>query len=85
MLVAEIADTTLSLDRDRKAPLYARAGIPEYWIINLLERCLEVFRDPVIPSGQPASYRSHVKLGPSDTISLLAAPTASIAVADLLL
>ncbi|CUQ67478.1 Uma2 family endonuclease [Candidatus Nitrospira inopinata] len=84
MLVVEVADTTLSLDRDRKAPLYARAGIPEYWIINLLERCLEVFRDPVTPSGQPASYRSHVKLGPSDTISLLAAPTASIAVADLL-
>ncbi|MEM4412909.1 MAG: Uma2 family endonuclease [Candidatus Caldarchaeum sp.] len=84
LLVIEVADTTLSLDRDQKAPLYARAGIPEYWIVNLLERCLEVFRDPVTPPGQPASYRSHVKLGPSDTISLLAAPTASIAVADLL-
>lgn len=84
LLVVEIADTTLSLDRDRKAPLYARAGIPEYWIVNLLERCLEVFRDPVTPPNQPASYRSTVRLSPSDTIAPLAAPTASITVSDLL-
>lgn len=84
LLVVEVADTTLPLDRDRKAPLYARAGIPEYWIVNLTERCLEVYREPVTPPNQPASYRSTVRLSPSDTIAPLAAPTVSIAIADLL-
>jgi Uma2 family endonuclease len=68
-----------------KPPLYARAGIREYWIVNLTERCLEVYRDPVTPPNQPASYRSTVRLSPSDIITPLAAPTISIAVADLLL
>jgi Uma2 family endonuclease len=84
LLVVEVADTTLSLDRDRKARIYALAGIPEYWIVNLTERCLEVYRDPVTPPGHPASYRSSKTLSPSDCIAPLAAPSASVAVADLL-
>lgn len=84
LLVVEVADTTLSLDRERKTRVYARGGIPEYWIVNLAERCLEVYRGPVIPLDQPAAYRSSLKLGPSDTIAPLAAPTVSITVADLL-
>ncbi|MCS6897377.1 MAG: Uma2 family endonuclease [Nitrospira sp.] len=83
-LVVEVADTTLALDRDQKARIYARAGIPEYWIVNLTERCLEVYRDPVTLAGQPASYRTSMKLSPSERISPLAAPSASVAVADLL-
>lgn len=84
LLVVEIADTTLLLDRDRKARIYARAGILEYWIVNLTERCLEVYRDPVTPPGQPATYRSSQKLGPSESISPLAASGTAVAVADLL-
>ncbi len=84
LLVVEVADATLALDRDRKAHIYARAGIPEYWIVNLTERCLEVYRDPVTPSGQPPSYRSCRKLSPSETMAPLAAPSTTIAVADLL-
>lgn len=84
LLVVEVADTTLALDRDRKARIYARAGIPEYWIVNLTERCLEVYRDPMTPPGQPASYRAARTLGPSETIAPLAAPSTSVAVADLL-
>ncbi len=82
-LVVEVSESTLTLDREHKRPLYARAGIPEYWIVNLAERCLEVYRDPVSPTGQPASYRSSQKLGPLDRIAPLAAGTA-VAVADLL-
>ena len=45
-LVVEAADTSLEHDRARKARVYAQAGIPEYWIINLVEQRLEVHRDP---------------------------------------
>lgn len=84
LLIVEVADTTLSLDRDRKRPIYARAGIPEYWIVNLVERCLEVYRDPVTLSGQPSSYRISITLTSSERIAPLAVPSASVAVADLL-
>lgn len=84
LLVVEVADTTLALDRDRKAHIYARADVPDYWIVNLTERCLEVYRNPVTLPGQPASYRAVMKLGPSETIAPLAAPSTSVAVADLL-
>lgn len=45
-LALEIADTTLPFDRHEKSGLYARAGIPEYWILNLKGQRLEVRRDP---------------------------------------
>jgi Uma2 family endonuclease len=85
LLVVEVADTTLSLDHGRKARVYASAGIQEYWIVNLADRSLEVYRDPVASSpGQPASYRSAQKLGPSARIAPLSASAAMIAVTDLL-
>jgi Uma2 family endonuclease len=84
MLVVEVSDSTLPFDRDRKRAIYARAGIPEYWIVNLAERCLEVYRDPVTPPGQRASYRSSQKHSPSESLSPLAAATATVTVADLL-
>lgn len=45
-LVVEVADSSLPQDRLTKAPVYAAAGIPEYWIVNLRERCVEVHREP---------------------------------------
>jgi Uma2 family endonuclease len=42
--VAEVADTTLAYDRAQKGSLYARAGVPDYWIMNLTDRHLEVYR-----------------------------------------
>jgi Uma2 family endonuclease len=47
VLVVEVADSTLQYDRTTKARLYARNSIPEYWIVNLQERRLEVYRHPV--------------------------------------
>jgi Uma2 family endonuclease len=84
LLVVEVSDTTLALDRDRKRVIYARAGIQEYWIVNLAERCLEVYRDPVAPPGQAALYRSSRKLTPSESLAPLAASGSTITIADLL-
>lgn len=45
-LVIEVADTSLDYDRDTKGPLYARFALPEYWIVNLPQRCVEIYRAP---------------------------------------
>jgi Uma2 family endonuclease len=45
-LLAEVADTSLTFDREHKGSLYARARLPEYWIVNLVDRVFEVYRDP---------------------------------------
>jgi Uma2 family endonuclease len=79
LLAAEISDTTLEYDRQRKGAVYARAGIQDYWIVNLDDRSVEVYRDP----GQ-AAYRSSHRYGEGDHISPLAALKAKIAVADIL-
>ena len=47
MLVVEVADTSLALDRLRKGGLYARAGMADYWVVNLIDEVLEVYREPV--------------------------------------
>lgn len=46
LLIVEVADSSLRDDRTVKAPLYAEGGIPEYWIVNLVERVIEVHRQP---------------------------------------
>jgi Uma2 family endonuclease len=53
LLIVEIADASLRYDREVKGPLYARAGIPEYWIVNIPERTIEVHR---LPDQQPGRY-----------------------------
>jgi uncharacterized OsmC-like protein/Uma2 family endonuclease len=72
LLVFEVAEDSLRKDRLVKAPLYARAGIPEYAIVNLQEGGrLEVYRDPDPEAGQ---YRSRVTLGPADCFVSTAVP-----------
>jgi len=46
LLVVEVADTTLSYDRDLKSPRYARAGIPEFWLVDLQGEAIEVYSEP---------------------------------------
>jgi Uma2 family endonuclease len=86
LLVVEISDTTLSYDRNRKTSLYARSKLADYWIVNLVDRQLEVHRTPVADSSQPHGFRyaSVTVLGPGDSVAPLAVPTARVAVADLL-
>jgi Uma2 family endonuclease len=52
-LVVEVSDTTLARDRGVKKRIYARAAIPIYWIVNLQDRCIEVYTDPTGPAEQP--------------------------------
>jgi Uma2 family endonuclease len=84
-LVVEVADSGLRLDRGPKARVYARAGIADYWIVNLVDRVLEVYREPSgpRPGSQPAYAAVHT-LDADAAIAPLAAPQARIAVADLL-
>lgn len=67
LLVVEVADTTLAFDRKVKAPIYARAGIPEYWIANVADGILEVYREP-IETATGWTYRLVHRLGPDDTV-----------------
>jgi Uma2 family endonuclease len=78
LLVIEIADTTLEYDRTQKLALYAKAGIPEYWILNLPERVLEVYREP---SGR--RYKSVRYYTPDERVSPLFAPDWQIEVKSL--
>jgi Uma2 family endonuclease len=86
VLVVEVSESSLALDRHHKESLYARAQLAEYWIVNLVDRVLEVHREP----GADATslfgwrYRSVVAFGPDASVSPLAAPGARIRVADLL-
>ena len=85
-LVLEVSDSSLAFDRRDKGSLYARARILDYWIVNLVNRVLEVCRAPVLSADAPHgwSYGRVQCLGPEESISPLAAPAASIRVADLL-
>ncbi len=47
LLLVEVADSSVARDKTAKAPLYAEAGVPELWIVNLVENVVEVYADPV--------------------------------------
>jgi Uma2 family endonuclease len=85
-LVVEVADSSLRLDRHFKAAVYARAGLHEYWIVNLVDRALEVHREPQPPADAADDwiYRSVEVLRPPASVTPLAAPSAQVPVADLL-
>jgi Uma2 family endonuclease len=85
VLVIEVSESSLALDREYKGSLYARAGLADYWIVNLVDRVLEVYRGPV---ADPAAafgwrYRSVVMMVLEAAVSPLAVPGATIRVADL--
>jgi len=84
-LVIEISETSLALDRTHKGSLYARAGLPDYWIVNLPERRLEVYRDPEPDSTAPFGWRYHsvTVLEPGASVSPLSRPDRRIEISDL--
>lgn len=63
-LVVEVADTSLETDRTTKLACYAENEIPEYWIVNLQARTLEVYRDPA-----HGEYRERRTFNPGDTVA----------------
>ncbi len=81
-LLVEVSDATLATDRGSKRTAYARESIAEYWIVNLVNRRLEVYRNPAFVTGEHI-YKFTQTLFDGDTVSPLFAPEAVIAVADL--
>jgi Uma2 family endonuclease len=85
LLVVEVSEK-LTYDRTTKASLYARSGIADYWIVNLVDCQLEVYRTPVAEKSQPFGfeYADRQILDPEDEVSPLALPAVKIKVADLI-
>jgi Uma2 family endonuclease len=83
-LVVEVADATLEFDRTLKKAIYAQAGIPAYWIVNLMDKRLEVYLDPA-SAAEPADYRDRREYSPGDEVPLVVEGVAAgrIAVRDL--
>jgi Uma2 family endonuclease len=86
LLIVEVSETTLQYDRSTKGSLFARVNIADYWILNLVDRQLEVYRNPMADTAAfyGMRYAAPIILGPKDVVSPLALPNASILVADLL-
>ena len=84
LLVVEVADSSLDTDTTVKVELYAEDAIREYWVVDLVNNRLLVFRDPMaIPVGGH-TYHTRLTLSPTDTVTPSAAPTQPVRVADLL-
>ncbi|HXG86314.1 MAG TPA: Uma2 family endonuclease [Pyrinomonadaceae bacterium] len=83
-LVVEVSDSTLRYDQTKKAALYAKNKIQEFWILNLKNRCLEVYRRPVKDKKLGFIYTEIQIVTETNRIAPLAAPDAKIKVADLL-
>lgn len=84
LLIVEVSDSSLDYDRGEKARLYAAHGIPDYWIINLNARTVEVRRNPIgVDIGDP-QYGELRVYTEAQTVSPLAAPQATLKVVDLL-
>lgn len=80
LLLVEVADSSLEYDREEKRPVYAENGIAEYWIVNLIDNCVEVYRDPR-PDGTYSSVQIFKK---GESLALLKLQSITVAIADIL-
>jgi Uma2 family endonuclease len=78
-VVIEVADSSLAHDRDIKLAIYAESGIPEYWIINLVDSVIAVHTDP-----EGMSYRTVTTARRGERVHMSAFPDISLAVDELL-
>lgn len=84
-LVVEVSNTSLDSDRDDKIPMYARDGIPVYWIVNLVDRQVEVYEQPTGASPSPTYGSQKIcKSGDSISVVLGSVNAGAVAVVDLL-
>ncbi len=83
-LLVEVSESTLDQDRGIKLEMYARDRIPEYWIVNLVDRVVEVYTQP--KGGKTPSYRQMVSYGAGSSVPLRTAgkELGEIPVSDLL-
>jgi Uma2 family endonuclease len=78
-LIVEVAQSSLRKDRRVKGLLYAAAGVPEYWIVNVVEGVFEVHRDP-----RPEGYASVTRAGRGESVAPLRFPDVAVRVDDVL-
>ena len=85
-LVIEISDTTLNSDTTEKMSLYAAAGIPEYWIVDINDRQLIVHHNPIKDASAPFDFRyADVRsYGANEFVTPLAIPDVKLTVGDML-
>ncbi len=76
----EVADSSLALDRAEKLRACARAVVPEYWVVNLPARLVEVFRGPEPAAG---CYGSAREARPGEGLAPAAFPDVALPVAEL--
>lgn len=79
LLVIEVAETSAEADRDIKVPLYARAGIPEAWLVDLSGECIEIFQEP-----SPQGYQEVRRVRRGHRLAPRAFPDLDLAAHDLL-
>ena len=79
LLAIEVADTSADYDRDVKLPLYAQAGIPEVWLIDLQKGCIEVYAHPA-----DSTYQESFEVTADTTLTSPTIPQLALAAADLL-
>lgn len=77
--IIEVAHSSLRKDRLVKAPLYAASNVEEYWIVNVNDACIEVFRN-----SDGRAFRSETRFGMGEVVALAAFPDVSVAVSDVL-
>jgi Uma2 family endonuclease len=80
LLVIEVTSSSATVDRGVKARLYASAGVPEYWIVDVAQRAIEVHRDPDSAQGR---YRTSQTLRGDDAVASTALPALGFPVARL--
>jgi len=78
-LIIEVSESSLSMDYGKKLRLYASCAVPEYWVVNLPERCIEVYTGPM-----PGAYSHVERFEHGQSIRLVAFPDVSCAVSDVL-
>lgn len=79
LLVVEVAETSGNVDRETKVPLYARAGIPEVWLVDLGGECIEIYREP-----RAQGYQEVRRVRRGERLALHTFPDLDLAVTDLL-
>ncbi|HEX7447489.1 MAG TPA: Uma2 family endonuclease [Pirellulales bacterium] len=78
LLIIEVAKSSLKFDRGEKARLYAKSGVRDYWVVNVLDRCIEVYREPL-----RARYQSLTTHARGEQVRPLAFPDVVLDVASL--
>ena len=85
-LVIEVAQSSLRYDKEVKAHLYAWMGVPEYWVLNVIARELEVFTEPLADAQAPfgGRYRHHSDWKHGETVRALFAPEVEVPIEAML-